>query len=253
MDWLKDINIATSIIDLLLSVFLIYYTYKRLKKTFAIPILSGIAIIFLVYQFTKFFGFVILSGVLGFAVNGGAIAILIIFQPELRKFLLRLGSINTLSYSRLKKQFLIELGIQKESFYQSYHFTGFVQAVEKFSRQKTGALIVWEQNQSLNDLFEEEDILNANLNALILESIFFKNSPLHDGAVIIKDQKIKAAKVLLPLSDNDLPHHLGTRHRAALGVSERYDCIVVVVSEETGAIHVAHKGEIKHLPKESFA
>ena len=234
------------VLDLLLACLLLYYLYRLLKNTVVIPIFIGVAIIFLIHQLTTFLGLSILTKLLGFVINGGAIAVLIIFQPELRRFLLRLGSVNVSSF-RLLKQFRFASKKNEVSFYESDEFSSCMNTIRKFAREKTGALVIWERNQYLDDLIKPENTLNVCVSGLLLESIFFKNAPLHDGAVILRDGQIRAAMVVLPLSENTLPPRLGTRHRAAVGVSEHYDCVAIVISEETGLIHIAMDGQIDRV------
>lgn len=180
-----------------------------------------------------------LSSILEVLVGGGAIAMLIIFHPELRKFLLMLGSANIGS----KRSFIKQLRFLKTEISSEVNVEAIVEACRKMSKTKTGALLVIERNNSLDFVKERGDYMNAEINVPLLESIFYKNSPLHDGATIIKDNFIVATRVVLPLSDKNLPSRFGLRHRAAIGITERTDSICIAVSEETGKISLIKDGE----------
>jgi len=182
-----------------------------------------------------------LSSILEVLVGGGAIAMLIIFHPELRKFLLMLGSANISS----KRSFIKQLKFLKTEITSEVDAESIVAACEKMSQTKTGALLVIERNNSLDFVKQTGDYMNAEITIPLLESVFYKNSPLHDGATIIKDNFITATRVVLPLSEKALPSRFGLRHRAAIGITERTDSICVVVSEETGKISLIKDGEFE--------
>lgn len=226
-------------LDITLVGVLLYYVYKLLKGTVAINIFIGISIVFLIYKITQVLKMEMLSSILEVLVGGGAIAMLIIFHPELRKFLLMLGSANIGS----KRSFIKQLKFLKTEISSEVDVEAIVTACIKMSTSKTGALIVIEINNSLDFVKERGDFMNAEINVPLLESIFYKNSPLHDGATIIKDNFIVRTRVVLPLSDKRLPSRFGLRHRAAIGITERTDCICIVVSEETGKISLIKDGE----------
>lgn len=228
-------------LDITLVGVLLYYVYKLLKGTVAINIFIGISIVFLIYKITQALKMEMLSSILEVLVGGGAIAMLIIFHPELRKFLLMLGSANIGS----KRSFIKQLRFLKTEISSEIDVDSIVSACEKMSKTKTGALLVIERNNSLDFVKERGDYMNAELNIPLLESIFYKNSPLHDGATIIKENFIVATRVVLPLSDKPLPNRFGLRHRAAIGVTERTDCICLAVSEETGKISLIKDGEFE--------
>jgi uncharacterized protein (TIGR00159 family) len=229
------------VLDITLVGVLLYYVYKLLKGTVAINIFIGITIVFLIYKITQLLKMEMLSGILEVLVGGGAIALLIIFHPELRKFLLMLGSANISS----KKSFIKQLRFLKTEIANDTNVESIVAACLKMSNSKTGALIAIERNNSLDFAKQNGDTMNAEVNEPLLESIFYKNSPLHDGAIIIKDNYITATRVVLPLSDKQLPNRFGLRHRAAIGVTERTDCICLLVSEETGKISLIKDGEFE--------
>lgn len=171
----------------------------------------------------------------------GIIALIVVFQPEIRKFLLMIGSTNLSRKGSLISRFQFLNGSIKRN---STDANIIVRACNKMASSKTGALIVLERNNNLDFLIETGDQMNIDLTQPILESIFFKNSPLHDGAIIISNNIIKATRVILPVSNqNDIPSHFGLRHRAALGITEKTDALAVVVSEETGQISYINNGE----------
>jgi uncharacterized protein (TIGR00159 family) len=228
-------------LDITLVGVLLYYVYKLLKGTVAINIFIGISIVFLIYKITQALKMEMLSGILEVLVGGGAIAILIIFHPELRKFLLMLGSANISS----KRSFIKQLKFLKTEITSEVDAESIVTACSHLSKTKTGALIVMERNNSLDFVKQNGDLMNAEINVPLLESIFFKNSPLHDGATILKDNTIIATRVVLPLSEKQLPSRFGLRHRAAIGITERTDCICILVSEETGKISLIKDGEFE--------
>ncbi|ANW96680.1 hypothetical protein AXE80_10535 [Wenyingzhuangia fucanilytica] len=220
------------LLDILLVAFLLFNVYKLLKGTVAINIFIGIAIVFLIYKVTEALHMEMFSSLLGTLISGGAIALIIIFHPEMRKFLLMLGSTNLKS----KRNFIKQLKFLKAEISIDVDVEALVMACEKFGVSRTGALIVIERNNSLEFLSEKGDAMNIEVNIPILESIFYKNSPLHDGAIIVKENNIIATRVVLPLSEKKLPSRFGLRHRAAIGVTEKTDAMCLVVSEETGEI-----------------
>ncbi|MFC2110395.1 diadenylate cyclase CdaA [Bacteroidota bacterium] len=229
------------VLDITLVGVLLYYVYKLLKGTVAINIFIGITIVFLMYKITQALNMEMLSGILEVLVGGGAIALLIIFHPELRKFLLMLGSANISS----KRSFIKQLNFLKTEINSEVDAEVLVTAFVKLSESKTGALIVIERNNNLDFVKQNGDYMNAEINVPLIESIFYKNSPLHDGATIIKDNFITATRVVLPLSEKTLPSRFGLRHRAAIGITERTDSVCVLVSEETGKISLIKDGEFE--------
>ena len=182
-----------------------------------------------------------LSSILEVLVGGGAIAMLIIFHPELRKFLLMLGSANIST----KRSFIKQLRFLKTEIVSDGYVDTIFYACKKLSESKTGALLVIERNNSLDFVKVNGDKMHAEVNVPLLESIFYKNSPLHDGATVVKDGFISATRVVLPLSEKSLPSRFGLRHRAAIGITERTDAICMLVSEETGKISLIKDGEFE--------
>ncbi|PQJ76004.1 diadenylate cyclase CdaA [Polaribacter gangjinensis] len=228
------------LLDILLVAMLLYYIYKLLKGTVAINIFIGIALIFIIWKITQALKMEMLSSILGYLLSGGAIALMIVFQQEIRKFLLMIGTTN---FSN-KRSFLKQLKFLQSEISPEIDTESILKACTNLSKTKTGALIVIERTNSLDFLINTGDAINALINNVILESIFFKNSPLHDGATIIRDNYIVATRVVLPISDSSkIPSRFGLRHRAALGISEKTDAVCLLVSEETGEISYIKDGE----------
>lgn len=228
------------VLDILLVAILLYYTYKLLKGTVAINIFIGIALIFLIWKITQALKMEMLSGILGYLLSGGVIALIIVFQQEIRKFLLMIGTTN---FSN-KRNFFKQLKFLQSEITSEIETDQIIEACSSMSRSKTGALIVIERTNSLDFLINTGDAMNALVNKVLLESIFYKNSPLHDGATIIRDNYVVATRVILPISDSTIiPSRFGLRHRAAIGVSEKTDAVCLLVSEETGEISYIKDGE----------
>ena len=229
-------------LDILLVALLIYYIYKLLKGTVAINIFLGIAFIFLIWKITQILKMEMLSNILGYLLSGGVIALIIVFQQEIRKFLLMIGTTNVTS----RTQFLKQLKFLKSEITLETDSDTLLNACKKMSKTKTGALIVIERTNSLDFLIKTGDNMNAEINEVLLESIFYKNSPLHDGATIIRDNFVVATRVILPISDSiNIPSRFGLRHRAAFGVSEKTDAVCLLVSEETGEISYIKDGNFE--------
>ena len=229
-------------LDILLVATLIYYIYKLLKVTVAINIFLGIAFIFLIWKITQILKMEMLSNILGYLLSGGVIALIIVFQQEIRKFLLMIGTTNVTS----RTQFLKQLKFLKSEITLETDSDTLLSACKKMSKTKTGALIVIERTNSLDFLIKTGDNMNAEINEVLLESIFYKNSPLHDGATIIRDNYVVATRVILPISDSiNIPSRFGLRHRAAFGVSEKTDAVCLLVSEETGEISYIKDGSFE--------
>ena len=227
------------VLDILLVAILLYYIYKLLKGTVAINIFIGIAFIFLIWKMTQILKMEMLSNILGYLLSGGVIALIIVFQQEIRKFLLMIGTTNFAS----RRNFLKQLKFLKSEITTETDVDTLLNACKKMSETKTGALIVLERTNSLDFLINTGDAMNAEMNEVLLESIFYKNSPLHDGATIIRDNFVVATRVVLPVSNSiNIPSRFGLRHRAAFGVSEKTDAICLLVSEETGEISYIKDG-----------
>ena len=228
------------ILDILIVAFIFYQIYRLVKGTTAINIFAGIFICYLAYLLVRAFNMELISSILDKFISVGVIALLIVFQPEVRRFLLLLGS----RYN-LQNIFNLESLFAKPAIKEDVS-EAIVQSCEYFSMTKTGALIVFAQNTELFNYAQTGVILRAKVTDELVENIFFKNTPLHDGALIINDNKLLAARCILPVSDRrDIPGSMGLRHRAALGLSSVSDAYVVVVSEETGNITFFKDGNYK--------
>jgi uncharacterized protein (TIGR00159 family) len=227
------------LIDILLVSFIFFEIYRLVKGTVALNIFLGIFIIFLAWLVVKAFKMELLGSILGQLFGVGVIAIIIVFQQEVRRFLLMLGTrYKTNRKFSFEKLFSGQLKFATEA---SLH--AIVDACRQMSLNKTGALIVLSRENELAEFVESGQIIDADVSAELLRNIFFKNAPLHDGAVIISLNRIKAARCILPISQNlEINPVLGLRHRAAIGISEQTDAYVIVVSEETGRISTASNG-----------
>lgn len=227
------------VLDIILVAALLYYIYKLLKGTVAINIFIGIAFIFIIWKTTQALHMEMLSGILGYLLSGGVIALIIVFQQEIRKFLLMIGTTNFSARSG----FLNQLKFLKSEITSEMDTETIINSCVQLSKTKTGALIVIERTNNLDFLVNTGDTMNALLNQAIIQSIFYKNSPLHDGATIIRDNYIIATRVILPISENtQIPSRFGLRHRAAIGVTEKTDAICLCVSEETGEVSYIKDG-----------
>ncbi len=225
------------IVDIVLVALLLYYLYNLVKGTVAINILVGIIIIYAIFVVTQLLEMELLSKILGGFLGVGMFALVVVFQPEIRKFLLMVGSTNFNARRRFFKNF----GKDTAS---NTNIEGIVAACKKMSSTNTGALIVLQRNNSLDFVKNSGDEMNLEVNQPIIESVFFKNSPLHDGAMIIEENRITATRVILPVSnDKKIPLRFGLRHRAAVGITEKTDAVCLVVSEENGQISYLKDGD----------
>lgn len=228
------------VIDIVLVAFLMYYMYKLVKGTVAINIFIGIVMVYLIWKLTQALQMQLLSNILGGFISVGMFALIVVFQQEIRKFLLMIGSTNIGN----RKKFFKQLKFLKTDAIPEIHTDDIISACTKMGSTKTGALIVLERNNNLDFLVITGDEMKIKVTQPIIESIFFKNSPLHDGAVIIKDNTIKATRVILPVNnEKKIPQRFGLRHRAAIGITEKTDALALVVSEETGQISYIKDGE----------
>lgn len=228
------IKILTLLVDLAIVSYLLYKLIKMIKGTRAIQLIKGIAVLLIANVISEFFSLNILHYILNSVVTYGVLLFIVVFQPELRKMLEQMGSTS------IKKFFDID---EEKSNIESVDEVA--KAVEQMSKDKTGALIVYEKESNLGELIHTGVMVNADISKELLLNIFVPDTPLHDGAVIIKDNKIAAASCILPITDReDLDREFGTRHRAAIGLSEASDALVVIVSEETGKISLAMNGKI---------
>lgn len=233
----------TDAIDILLVAIILYLLYNMVKGTSAVNIFIGLALIYVVWIVTKAFELKLLSSLMGKFVNVGVIAIMVVFQQEIRKFLLYIGSNefirsrnwrNILKFNLNKTEEGIELDVDE-----------LVNACFNMSETKTGALIIVSRKSDLKFYINSGEKVDSALTARMLENIFFKNSPLHDGAVIIVNNRIVAARCILPVTEKEnFPSNYGMRHRAAVGITETTDAIAISVSEQTGAVSLTTHGEI---------
>lgn len=248
MDFL-DFRIL-DVIDIVLVALLLYYIYKLVRGTVAINIFIGIVIIYLAWKLTQLANMQMLSSVIGKFIDVGMIVLIVVFQQEIRKFLLLIGSTNW----GHRYRFLRQLKFGKEPLEPKHNIPAIVQACYTLKEQKTGALIVIKRNTPLEFVTNTGDTMRIEVNAPILESIFYKNSTLHDGAIVIEDNFIVATRVILPVSDSRaIPLRFGLRHRAAVGISEKTDAIALVVSEETGNISYIKDGNfVPYTTKEEL-
>ncbi|MBI9057397.1 MAG: TIGR00159 family protein [Labilibaculum sp.] len=230
------------ILDILLVGFLLYQVYMLIKGTVAINIFVGLSLFYLMWLLVRALNMELLSSILGQFIGVGVIALIIVFQQEIRRFLLLVGSRYNISQKfTLDNWFSFEeVGVKEEE------VVSIVAACEHMSKSKTGALIVIAKNTDLDSYAETGKFINSRVSGTVLETIFFKNSPLHDGAVIIANNRIVAARCILPVTDSsNIPGSLGLRHRAAIGMSQATDSHVITVSEETGNISYVMGGNIK--------
>lgn len=235
-----DFNI-TDIIDIFLVAILLYYIYKLVRRTVAINIFIGIVIVWAFWKLTEVLGMKMISSMVGGFMQVGLIALIIVFQQEIRKFLLMVGSTNFASKRNFLKHFKF---LREEGLTTGPDVDAILAACEKMSATKTGALLVIERNNSLDFVKSTGDKMNIEITQPIIESIFYKNSPLHDGAVVIQDNYIVATRVILPVSnERTIPLRFGLRHRAAVGITEKTDSLALIVSEETGLISYIKNGE----------
>tara|TARA_R110002072_G_scaffold253134_1_gene412019 strand:+ start:64692 stop:65573 length:882 start_codon:yes stop_codon:yes gene_type:complete len=237
-----DISIV-NIIDIALVAALLYQVYKLLKGSVAIKIFLGFLSIYLIYLLVRALRMELLSAILGQFMGVGVIAAIIIFAPEIRKFLLLIGRSSLLSDDNVWKDMLFFWRKKDNSL---FNISPIIDASKTLAGSNTGALMVISKSTELKFYAESGDILDAELSKRLLISIFNKYSPLHDGAVIIHNGKIKAARCILPVTEREVPAQFGLRHRAAIGMSEATDAIVLIVSEETGQLSMSKNGKIIH-------
>lgn len=236
MQWFKDMSIEWwDFFDILIVAFLIYQLIKLTKQTRAYQVLKGFAVIIIVSQIAQWFELSTLAWVSNYVLEAGAIVLVILFQPELRRALEKIGRGKLLTINQNDAE-------EEDS---GSAIAEIVRAVQRMSGQRVGALIVVQGREPLGDIIESGTTLYARVSAPLLENIFTPNTPLHDGAVIVQDKVLIAAGCFLPMTNNpDLAQEVGTRHRAAIGMSENTDAAVIVVSEETGVVSCARGGKL---------
>jgi uncharacterized protein (TIGR00159 family) len=238
------------LIDILLVAILLYSIYKLMKASGSINLFMGILIFILIWLVvSQVLEMRLLGSILDKLVSVGAFALIVLFQDEIRRFLLTLGSQR---HANLLLR--IFTGMSKREVDDHEQIMPIVMACINMGKRRVGALIVFEHTIPLDDVAHTGELIDADVNQRLIESIFFKNSPLHDGAMIISKKRIKAAGCILPVShDLNIPKELGLRHRAAMGISQESDASAIIVSEETGHISVAYKGQFYlHLNAEEL-
>ena len=227
------------IVDVVLVAALMYYLYKLVKGTVAINIFVGIVIIYGIWRLTVLMDMLLLSKILGGFLGVGMVALVVVFQQEIRKFLLMIGSTNFSARKRMLKKLNILADTESTT-----NINAIIDSCIRMGKSHTGALIVIKRNNNLEFVKSSGDTMQAEVNQPIIESIFYKNSPLHDGAMLIEDNIITATRVILPVSnDKNIPLRFGLRHRAALGITEKTDAVCLVVSEENGQISYLKEGD----------
>src|SRR5690554_79033 len=230
------------ILDILLVAIMLYQLYRLIRGTLAFNIVIGLFSLYLLWLVVRALNMQLLGSIMGQFIGVGVLALIIVFHPEIRKFLVFIGT----NYN-LNRVFAIDklFGANKEKSVTSKQVEVLTDACFTLSKSKTGALIVVARNSLLTEQISTGEKLNANISSILLRTIFFKNTPLHDGAVIIKENVIVAAGCILPLTQRDVDKTLGLRHRAAIGITENTDAVTIVVSEERGSVSFAVDGELK--------
>ena len=229
------------LVDIILFAILLYEVYNLVKGTAAIRIFAGIIAVYILWKVVKAFQMQLLTEILGQFISVGVIALIVVFQPEIRQFLLMLG--NTRIMQNRGKRFLFWKFKVQHPFVSC--IDAVVMACQKMAETKTGALIVIARESQLGSFVETGQEVDSRVSELILETIFFKNSPLHDGAVVITGDSIRAARCILPVSkQSSIPSWYGLRHRAAIGLTEKSDAIASVISEERGTISYSVGGKM---------
>jgi uncharacterized protein (TIGR00159 family) len=231
------------IIDILLVALMLFYIYRLMRESRSLNVFIGIMVFIVIWLFvSQIIQMRLLGSILDKLVSVGVIALIVLFQEDIRTFLYNLGAHRRMK--GLMRFFSKEKGKDQKEVKES--IMPIVMSCMNMSKGKVGALIVIERAMPLDDIVRTGDLIDAAINQGLIENVFFKNSPLHDGAMIISKQRIKAAGCILPVShDLDIPKELGLRHRAAMGMSQESDALSVVVSEETGGISVAVRGEFR--------
>ena len=230
-------------IDIFLVALMLFYIYRLMKESSSLNVFIGILMFVVLWLFvSQVIEMRLLGSIMDKLVSVGVIGLIVLFQEDIRKVLYNLGA-----HQRMRMLLRIfSADKNKAPEHDKETIVPIVLACMNMSKKKVGALIVIERNNPLDDIVKTGDLIDANINQRLIENIFFKNSPLHDGAMLISNKRIKAAGCILPVSHNmEIPKDLGLRHRAAMGMSQEADAVVIVVSEETGSISVAINGEFQ--------
>ena len=227
------------LVDISLVAILLYQIYKMIRGSLAVNIFLGLLSVYLIYLVVRAAKMELLTTILGQFMGVGVLAMIIIFQPELRKFLLVIGR-----STELNRDFFKSLAHWRTRYHDDFDVHQIIEAAKTLKATRSGVLIVFSRDTDLKLYIDTGDPLDAEVTKRLLISIFNKNSPLHDGAVIIYKGRIKAARCVLPVSENDhLPPHFGLRHRSGIGMSENTDTLVMIISEETGRLILARNGK----------
>ena len=240
-------------IDILLVAVMLYYSYRVMRESRSLNAFMGVLVFIIIWVFvSQILEMRLLGAILDKLVSVGVIGLIILFQEEIRHFLYNLGAHQRVQ--ALVRYFSPKRNVERDQEKLKRSIMPIVMACMSMSKNKVGALIVMTRSMSLSDIVDTGEVVDAAISQRLIENIFFKNSPLHDGAMIIANQRIQAAGCILPVShDLTIPKELGLRHRAALGMSQESDALCVVVSEETGGISVANSGEFRlHLSAEEL-
>lgn len=226
------------VIDIVLVALMLFYVYRLMKESRSLNVFMGILVFMVLWLLvSQVLEMKLLGSIMDKVLSVGVIGLVILFQEDIRKFLYNVGAHQRM---RILRRFLSSSEKQRDSESLKQIIMPIVMACMSMSKKKVGALIVIQRAIPLDDIVATGELINANINQQLIENIFFKNSPLHDGAMIITNDRLKAAGCILPVSHNlDIPKELGLRHRAALGITHESDCIAIVVSEETGGISIA--------------
>ena len=231
-------------IDILVVALLLYQLYRLIRGTAAFTIFMGVFVVYIVWIVVRLLNMELLSMIIGQVIGVGVIALIIVFQPEVRRYLLLLGN----RYSTARNKYVRKIFSGTARKVDIRVVEELTVACSEMSAGRTGALIAIERQSDLQVYATTGDLVDAYLSARLIEAIFYKNSPMHDGAMIIRDNQIHSARCILPSSDNPyIPANLGLRHRAAMGLSEHSDALIIVVSEETGKVSVVENGELTTL------
>lgn len=243
------------IIDIVLVGTLLYYLYTLMRRSRSANLFNGIIVFIVVWIMVSYlFEMRLLGGILDRVVNVGALALVVLFQDEIRHFFSTIGAQQHAGRIMRLLRLTFNRGEEQQTVNVHDEVMAVVMACVNMGRQKVGALIVVEGLNRMTDEIASGEVIDAQVSQRLIENIFFKNSPLHDGALVISNKRLHAAGCILPVShDYNIPKSLGLRHRAAMGISQKCDCLAIVVSEETGGISVAHEGSFFfHLSAEDL-
>lgn len=237
-----DIRVL-DVLDIIIAAYFIYIVYKYVKGTVAVNIFIGIILFFILLTVVRVLEMRLLGLMLGSVAGIGLIGLMVIFQPEIRRFLLMVGDKTLKSRYDFLDKFFKQTGIDTTE-HTTKLTDEILTASRSLSKDKMGGLMILTKTE-VPDLVKTGKVIDARVSAILLENLFFKNAPLHDGAVVIQDDKVVAASCILPVSDNrDLPDDLGLRHRAGLGATENTNLLAIMISEENGEISYATEGKI---------